>query len=434
MNARNTSAIAFTLAMSLPIVASAQTHEPLCVPVASQRLLVGDRLSAPDGERMAVQPFATTGPQGERFVMVVHENVEGLALPHAVRRHVGELGYEAMGGLGTSRPGRVYVRLNDQLHVVGEPVFVPEPVSNPPVGGHSQSTLPVAVTLPSGVLVIERIAGDVFATRVPNTGAIAAPSHIATAPSADENVPRGFDWITAVARGDGAIALAGTLDGQVVAMHFDHDGALQGTATAWSTRVGGPMQLLPSDGPIAALLGRPVRGTGPHNEQARVQILVPLDEALRPAGDPFATGFAQFPFAAVQRGRSMYVFQWSEQQGVAIATLPIGERRLGEQLPRLYYAQPALDGANAGHTATLAAGNIVYDVAMYAESQGGLHGHVAWLAPAGAPVLRRDVLALRLNPVLPPVALPASDGVVVFTAGNDEQGAPSTPITCAATW
>src|SRR3954447_5542586 len=118
MNSRNTTALALAFAITLPVFANAQTREPLCVPVASQRILSGEHLWVADGERMAVQPFATTGPQGERFVMVVHEDSDDLALPHAVRRPIGELGYGALAALRSSRPGRVYVRLNEALHAV----------------------------------------------------------------------------------------------------------------------------------------------------------------------------------------------------------------------------------------------------------------------------------------------------------------------------
>jgi hypothetical protein len=218
--------------------------------------------------------------------------------------------------------------------------------------------------------------------------------------------------------------LAGTEAGEVVAMHLDRAGALAGEPALWSHRVGGPMTLLPThDGaPLAALLGRPVHGTGARNEQARVQVLLPLNDALAPIGEPQATGFAQFPLATVARGNDVLVFQWAEQQGVAIATMPTNGRVVHAELPRVFYARPPLEGALLGHTATLAPGNVVYDLVTYGEDQGELHGHLAWVPPSGVPIIRRDVLPLRTRLAAAPRALPAADGVSVIVSGEDETG------------
>lgn len=377
---------------------------------------------------MAVAPLPAAGPHGERFVLVLHERSNGLTSPHAVRRDLGEPGYEPTDILGEVVPsGRVIVRLDEQLRAVGSPVFVQDPSTGLSSGSqHRVGSLPIALTTASGVLVLERLGDDLFATRVSVAGTITPPARIAVAPPPVEGPQRGFAWLTAVARREGSVALAGTYDGQVIALRFDREGAVQGLPAAWTQRVGGPMVFLPTlDGPVGTLLGRPVPGTGPHNEQARVQALVSLDDRLRPTGEPFATGFAQFPLAAAQRGRTLSVFQWVDQQGVAIASLPVGDRRIGEQLPRLFYAQPPLEGSALGTAATLGASNIVYNIALYGEAQGGVHGHVLWIAPGGtqdALHLRRDVLALRTVLAAPPVILPASDGVVVFTVGEDETG------------
>jgi hypothetical protein len=418
------SALAFALlATAVGTRAYAQSREPLCTTVATQRLVRGEHLWTGHGERMAAASFATAGARGERHVVIVPEISDFVSARGSQARPAAALGYGGLGGLMTGASGFAAIRLDDQMHVVDDRIFVADPVATPPENGQSVATLPVAVTLAAGVLVVARHAGDLYATVVPPSGPIAAPRRVATAPPPPERGRRGFEWLTATARADGAIALAGTFDGAVVAIRFDANGSVRGTPALWEERVGGPMELLPSpDGPIAAFLGRPVRGTGPHNEQARVQVLVALNENLRPVGQPFATGFAQFPLAMVRRGRSMLVFQWAEQQGVAIATLPIGDRRFGEQLPRLYYAQPPLEGSSAGHAATVGASNIVFDVANYTETAGGVHGHVTWLAPSGTPYIRRDVLALRLEEAFSPAVFPAVDGVVVVTGGTDETG------------
>jgi hypothetical protein len=372
---------------------------------------------------MAAASFATSGARGEHYVLIVPQTGDFVSAHASQARREEALGYNMLGGLMGGASGYAAIRLDDRMQVVDDRVFVAEPVPTPPQNGHSVATLPVAVTVASGVLVVARHAGDLYASVIPPSGPIPAATRVAAAPAPVEGAARGFEWITATARAEGAVALAGTSDGQVVAIRFDSNGAVRGTPARWEDRVGGPMEFVPShDGPLAALLGRPVRGTGPHNEQARVQVLVSLDENLRPVGQPFATGFAQFPLAMVQRGRSMLIFQWAEQQGVAISTLPVGERHFGEQLPRLYYAQPPLEGSHAGHAATLGASNIVFDVASYLESGGGMHGHVTWLAPSGTPYIRRDVLALRLEPAFAPAVLPAADGVVVITGGTDETG------------
>lgn len=418
--------LSFGLVAGITLVAApfreahAQSREPLCVVSQTQRLLRAETLLVAQGDRIAAAPLASRGPAGEQFVVVVPEVVDALSHSAPAPRTVS---YNLLGGLVGGGSGFAVLRLDDQMHVVGDRVFVPHTARNPPVAGRSRATTPLATTLDTGVLVLERVGDDLYSTVIPATGAIPPETRVLAAPAPVEGTARGFEWFTLIARHDGAIALAGTVDGQVFSLRFDPSGHLRGNPSRWDERVGGPMQLLPTnDGPVAALLGRPVRGTGPHNEQARMQVLVALDDALRPAAQPFATGFAQFPLAMVQRGRSMMLFQWAEQQGVAISTLPIGDRRFGEQLPRLYYAQPPLDGNPVGHAATLGAGNIAYDVSLYGETQLGLHGHVTWLAPSGTPYIRRDVLALGLDAALPPVVFPASDGVVVITIGDDETG------------
>lgn len=438
----------FAASVALASPARAQTREPLCVTVEARRLLTGPWLGASGSDRLVAQPLVVPGPGGERFVVAVRDPEHTLRVgdARALPRTLDELEYGPPAATGEAaaaqhappgapgappRPaGLVVLRLSPELRVVGAPEFVPDPVQPTAREREGEDTappgIPTGVSLASGVLVLEHIGGDVYATVVPPSGPVPAPRRVAQSPTVRSNDEhRGFVWLTATARGDGAIALAGTDQGDVMALRFDRAGALAGPPTLWTQRVGGPMELLPTgpEGPIAALLGRPVRGTGPDNEQARVQVLVTLSDALTPVGEPAGTGFAQFPLAYALRGRTVVVFQWAQQQGVAIATLPITPRRLGEQLPRLWYAQPPLEGVLLGHAAQLGRGNILYNVVAYGDpTAGGVHGHVAWVPPSGVPTIRRDVLPVRARLLAPPGLIPAADGVVAITASYDETG------------
>lgn len=422
-------AVGWMAMMVVTRIVDAQQREPLCVTVESRRLISGPWLGANGSDRLVAEPLRVPGAQGERFVVAVRDPEHTLWAGDArgLPRKVDELGYAGPPSLESRSAGLTVVRVGSDLRVIGEAMFVADPV--PSVRPEGEETvapgIPVGVSLPAGVLVLEHISGDVYATVVPPSGAIAPPRRVAQSPTvSNPGEHRGFTWLTATARGEGAIALAGTDQGDVVALRFDRSGALQGDPVLWSRRVGGPMQLLPTgEGPIAALLARPVRGTGPQNEQARVQVLVTLDETLSPVGEPINTGFAQFPMAYTLRGRTLMLFQWAQQQGVAIATWPVDERSIQQQLPRLWYAQPPLEGIPLGQDALLGPGNIVYNVVAYGDPvAGGVHGHVSWVPPSGQPVVRRGVLPVRARLITPPRLLPAEDGVVVVMATYDETG------------
>jgi hypothetical protein len=421
--------LAALVVAAAPGAARAQNREPLCVTVEARRLVSGPWLGANGSDLLVAQPLLVPGARGERFVVAVRDPEHTLHAgdARALPRPLDELGYARPTSPAPRPGGLTVVRVGADLRPVGEPVFVADPVPSPRQEGEETIApgIPVGVALASGVLVLEHVAGDVYATVVPPSGPVPAPRRVAQSPTVQSaGDHRGFVWLTATARGDGAIALAGTEEGDVVALRFDRTGALSGEPALWTQRVGGPMQLLPTgEGPPAALLGRPVRGTGPENEQARVQVLVPLTEALTPAGEPTNTGFAQFPMAYALRGRTLTLIQWAQTQGVAIAMLSVGERRLGEQLPRLWYAQPPLEGLHLGHDAIVGPGNILYNVVAYGDPvAGGVHGHVSWMPPSGQPIVRRDVLPIRARLVAPPRLIPAEDGVVAVVASYDETG------------
>jgi len=410
-----------TLAVGLAVLfrtapVRAQTREPLCTIARVRRLLALSDFAPAPGERMAFASFPTS-PTGTR-------PARAAALLPSVRP-----GGSSSASPGADATGITVLRVDESLAVVGRPEFVRLPDSP-----RATARMPVAVSVENGILVLARADDTLMSFVVPAEGPPTAPTVVATLPPIDpahtspsaspSPVAHGFAWLTATARDNATVvALAGTTDGQVVAVTLRPDGRPTSMAHVWPRRVGGPMQLLPlPNGPLAAFVGRPVPGTGPRNEQARVQVLVHLDERLEPAGELFATGFAQFPFATLARGRSLVVFQWSETQGLAIATLPVGERRVGEQLPRLWTAVPPIDGAPAGHAAALGTNSIAYDSALYVEDNGGVRLHLAWLPPDGVPVIRRDVFATRMLLGTPPVSLAADDGVVTLLAGRDETG------------
>jgi hypothetical protein len=417
------------LALGAASAARAQAREPLCTVVETRRVLAGTSIGGEgDGERIVAEPLLAAGASNARFVVATRDPLHALAAggAHPPARDLSELGYAAgVTGTPPHASGLSVVRTDERMIPVGEAVFVPDPGAG---AGTVAPALPLGVALPAGVLVLQRLGGDLYAVLVPPAGEIPAARRVLEAPSgAGAAGARGFAWFTATARDEGAVALAGTADGAVVAVRFDRDGAVAGAPVAWSQRVGGAMQLLPTGAgaPLAALLARPVQGTGPQNEQAAQQVVVHLTDALQPAaGPPAATGFAQYPMAYVRRGDNLVLVQWAQAQGLAIAVLPVTAQRLGQQLPRLWYAQPPLDGAHVGQAALLGSGNIVYDLAVYTDPLGGaLYGHLAWIPPSAVPIVRRDVLPVRTRLVAPPRVLPAADGVVAVLAGVDETGA-----------
>ena len=320
------------------------------------------------------------------------------------------------------------LRVDRGLRVVGEPRFVPDPVRGERGSETYAPGIPAGATVDDGVLIVEHVAGDLYATVVAPDGTVAAPQRVAQAPlPTDGGAHRGFVWFSlAERRRDGqrgAALLAGTEDGEVTALAFDGHGARVGEPLLWSQRVGGAMQLaaLPRGEPVA-LLERPVFGTAMDGSQAREQVLVRLSPTLEPVGEPERLGLGPYPTTAVARGDDLVIAQWAESRGLAVATLPARDGRVEVALPRLWTTAP-LEGIPLAHVAIRGAGNVLYDLMLQGDDvAGGLHAYLTWQAPAGPPFPRRDVIPWRARMITRPALLPAEDGVVVLMAAYDELG------------
>lgn len=393
-----------------PLTASSQAREPLCATVQSRRLLSGPAWGSTAFDRLVARPFHRAGAQGQRFLVLAPDNGGSLR----EQPGVGTFGWSAPQNAGSG--GLLMLRLDAEQRTVDGPTRI----ALPPAAGDGRAML-TGVSLEAGVLVLARSEHGLVSMLVPSQGAAPSPQRVLTR-TADAPA---LAWVTATARGDGAVALAGDAQGNVWALRFDARGALVGEPAAWTEqqRVGGPLELLPTGrgGPPAALLGRPVQGAGPGGEQARVQALVLLDAQLRPEGTPTATGFAQFPLAYVARNNELVVLQWAATQGLAVGTFAMNERRIATAAPRLFYAQPPLQGTLVGHDAWIDREGITYDLVTYQEGA-GLAGHLAWITPAGQPIVRRAVLPTRGLARTPPQLLPAEDGVLVVQGLLDETG------------
>lgn len=427
MTTRTTLTLALTLAAS---TAAAQQREPLCVTTEVRRLVGAPFLQVNGSDYLAARPLPAVGADGAAFVVAVRDPDHSLRVGDArgLRRTVDEMEFHGAYTPPDRAPGLTVLRLDRELHVVGEAVFLADPVR----GERGRETyppgIPDAVTVDDGVLVVEHVAGDLYATVVPAAGEVPAVRRVAEAPLLSQSGHRGFVWLSAAERRRdnhrGAAVLAGTDDGEVTALSFDAHGAVEGAPVLWQQHVGGAMQLamVPGANDPVAVLERPVRGTTMTGEQAREQVLVRLTSTLEPQGEPERLGLGPYPTALVARGRDLVATQWAESRGLAVATLPVENGTLRTELPRLWTTDP-LEGIPLAHVAIRGAGNVLYDLMLHGDDvAGGLHAYVTWLPPAGAPFPRRDVIPWRARMITRPALLPAEDGVVVLMAGYDELG------------
>jgi hypothetical protein len=381
------------LLMTASLTGMAQAREPLCRTVETRRLHSDRSMAANLSEAVFAAPVLQRARDGATFVIVWRESrpvSEGATAVH-------------------------FARIDNELRRLG-------PVATITVAEMAQDDGPGALSvasLPNGTLVLFRAGVGMYASLISADGVASSPRELFSVSGEVQGLRNRVVWSSAIEREHGAIALVGALDGTVRALRFDHAGAVT-AETTWTQRVGGVTRLLPSHrGPIAAFLERPLPGVGPHGEQPALQMLVTLDEQLLPVAVPERTGFAQFPWAAVARGTSIEVVQWT-WQGVAIGRLPVSTHRVGVESPRLWYAQPTFAGvphyASALHTSDA----ITY--AMVVTGGAVTESHLAWIAPSGEPTLRRNVVPVFGTVIATPALVPAQDGFVALIAHNDETG------------
>ncbi len=417
--------------VTLSAQARAQSREPLCVTTEVRRLASAPFMQVNGSDYLVAQPLPSPGRDGAAFVVAVRDPDHSLRVGDArgLARTVDEMEFRGPWRPPERDPGLTVMRLDRALRVVGDAVFLPDPVR----GERGEETfppgIPVGVTIDDGVLVIEHVAGDLYATVVPPSGEVPAVRRVAEAPAVASTGHRGFVWLTAAGRtrggARGAAALAGDDDGEVVALDFDGHGQRRGEPVFWRQHVGGAMQLaaVPNASEPVAILERPVRGTTMTGGQAREQVLVRLTPTLEPDGEPERLGLGPYPTTAVARGRDLVVAQWAEARGLALSTLPVDDAgHVRVELPRIWTTDP-FEGVPLGHATVRGAGNVLYDLMLHGDDvAGGLHAYVTYVPPAGTPYPRRDVLPLRARVIARPALLPAEDGVAVVMATYDELG------------
>lgn len=416
-----------TLALAAP--SSAQTREPLCVTTEVRRLVGAPWMQVNGRDWIVAKPLPSPAADGSVFVVAARDPDRSLRAGEArtLTRTVDEMEFRGSWHPPERDPGLTVMRVGRDLRVVGEPVFLQDPVR----GERGEETfppgIPAGVTIDDGVLVAEHIAGDLYATVVPASGAVQPPRRLAQSPVASTG-HRGFVWITAAPRvrdgARGAAVLAGTDDGEVVALDLDGHGVPRGAPVVWQQHVGGAMQLVavPDASEPVAILERPVRGTTMTGDRAREQVLVRLSPTLEPVGEPERLGLGPYPTTAVARGRDLVITQWAEARGVAISTLAVERGAPRVELPRIWTTDP-LEGIPLAHATVRGAGNVLYDLMLHGDdTAGGLHAYVTYIPPAGTPYPRRDVIPLRARVIARPALLPAEDGVSVVMATYDELG------------
>lgn len=394
---RRASVVALVGAVVLSVGDSrAQAREPLCRNVETRRVSASASPAQNLGESVLARPLLGGARGDARFVLVWREWRS-----------------ERDGG-SVARIARV----GEDLRRVGA-------VATLAVSGRAGEVVPLAIAaLPDKTLVFAAVGSGFFALSFDAAGAQSAARELVALPDAPEGQPRNrVVWATATERADGAVLLAGALDGSVRAYRFDRQGD-KTAETTWTQRVGGAMRLLPTGegGPVAALLHRPLPGVGPNGEEPAVQMLVTLDDRLLPVSAPERTGFAQYPFSAVTRGSNVELAQWVGTRGVAIGSLPVSARRVALGNPRLWFAQPPFLGGARYAAGLDARDGVSYALVIGDRSGNSVESHLAWIPPSGEPMLRRNVVPVFGTVLGAPAMLPAADGFVAVVAHNDESG------------
>ncbi len=345
---RSLFAVISALTASITLDAAAQSREPLCVTTEVRRIASAPFMQVNGSDYLVALPLPTPAREGAAFVVAVRDPDHSLRVGDArgLTRTVDEMEFHAPYRAPERDPGLAVMRLDRAMRLVGEALFVPDPVR----GERGEETfppgIPAGVTVDDGVLVAEHIAGDLYVTVVPPSGAVQPPRRLAQSPVASTG-HRGFVWITAAQRvRDGvrsAVVLAGSDDGEVVALDLDEHGLPRGAPVVWQQHVGGAMQLvaIPEASEPVAILERPVRGTTMTGDRAREQVLVRLSPTLEPVGEPERLGLGPYPTTAVARGRDLVIAQWAESRGIAISTLAVEHGAPRVELPRIWTTSPS---------------------------------------------------------------------------------------------
>ncbi|MDP3274894.1 MAG: hypothetical protein Q8Q09_06820 [Deltaproteobacteria bacterium] len=380
--------------------AHGQAREPLCRTVETRRIFGSQLVPQDTQDALRVLPLRGEWPGQARFVALWRE------------------AHPATDGGTTLR----MTRLDSRLQRVGEMGAWTSPALTAEQGRGALA----AVVLRDSLLVLVRAGSSIQRLIVARDGSVRAEP-LLTLPSdvpAPNATPLRIEWVDAIARGDGAIAMLGLTSGEVRAYRFDAAGAVS-AETTWTQRVGGVMRLLPTSATQSALamLERTLPGQGADGETPAVQMLVTLDEQLLPVGVPERTGYAHFPWSVVARsGGALEVHQWVRSQGVAIGRVTVSARRAALEAPRLWFAQPPFEGRAVASASIVGRGGVAYGAVVTERAGGSLESQLAWVAPSGEPMLRRSVVPLSGRLLMLPALAAAEDGYVMFAGAEDETG------------
>ncbi len=157
---------------ALSTEASAQSREPLCVTTEVRRLASAPFMQVNGSDYLVAQPLPSPGRDGAAFVVAVRDPDHSLRVGDArsLTRTIDEMEFRGPYRSPERDPGLTVMRLDRAMRLVGDAVFVPDPVR----GERGEETfppgIPAGVTVDDGVLVVEHIAGDLYATVIPSSG------------------------------------------------------------------------------------------------------------------------------------------------------------------------------------------------------------------------------------------------------------------------
>jgi hypothetical protein len=154
-----------TLGLALVLAAAgaqAQGREPLCVTTEARRLVSAPYLLVEGRDRIVAQTLPAPGPGGAVFVVAARDPDHTLRVGEARRlpRTMSELELTGPTPTPDRPPGLTVLRVGRDLGVVGDGIFVPDPVRGERGPETYPPGIPVGLTVGAGVLVLEHVAGD----------------------------------------------------------------------------------------------------------------------------------------------------------------------------------------------------------------------------------------------------------------------------------